>query len=109
LLNDEQIEKVRLVLMTAGWNEVMRPALLERGRHAMKALALTPNERDKEYKGSDYNSDDDVLRAMIRDCEWMVVVWENEINVFNLNRRREELVAQQNGAERAPAPIAENP
>lgn len=97
MLNDEQVSKVRQVLMLSGWNEVMRPALVQRGHEAIKALVLTRAERSATYKGTAYDSDDDVLRAIIRDCEWMTVCWTNEIAASEHNRRLDELDRQTNG------------
>ena len=96
-LNQEQVQKVRLVLAASGWNDVMRPALENRGRQALKALTLSRTERGAAFKGTDFDTDDDVLRAIIRDCEWMVVVWQNEIAVAEHNRRLDELESQPNG------------
>jgi hypothetical protein len=93
-LNEEQIDKIRLVLQSTGWNDVMRPALENRGRGALKALALSRSERAEQFKGGDLDTDDDILRAIIRDCEWMVSVWSNEVSVFDYNRRRDELDRQ---------------
>ena len=93
-LNDEQVQKVRLVLASSGWNDVMRPALENRCRQAVKSLTLTRSERATQYKGTDFDTDDDVLRALIRDCEWMVVVWANELSVAEHNRRVDELDRQ---------------
>lgn len=90
-LNPDQIEKVRLTLVTSGWNDVMRPSITNRGHNAVKALVLTRSERTAVYKGSDFDTDDDVLRAMIRDCEWMVSAWDNEVRVADHNRRLDEL------------------
>jgi hypothetical protein len=92
-LNNDQLESVRLTTATQGWTEVMKPALMKRGQMAVKALVLTPSERAAEFKGSDFATDDDVLRAVIRDVEWMVTVWDNELAVANLNRQRDELDA----------------
>ena len=96
-LNQEQVQKVRLVLASTGWNDVMRPALENRGRQALKALTLSRTERAGAYKGTDFDTDDDVLRAIIRDCEWMAVVWTNEIAVSEHNRRLDELDAAKQG------------
>ena len=92
-LNNDQLDAVRMTLATKGWTDVMKPALMKRGQMAVKALVLTPTERGAEFKGSDFATDDDVLRAVIRDVEWMVTVWDNELAVANLNRQRDELDA----------------
>jgi hypothetical protein len=33
------------------------------------------------------DTDDDVLRAFIRDCEWLLVAFENELKVWERNRQ----------------------
>jgi hypothetical protein len=101
MLSDEQIQKVRLVLAGDGWNHVMKPAIANRGRMALKALTLTRSERAKEFKGSDFDTEDDVLRATIRECEWMCVCWDNEVQVHDQNRQRDELDGRQ--------PVTANP
>ena len=91
MLSPEDVEKVRLVLHSGGWNDVMRPALLRRGAEAMKALVMSRTERADRYAKSDFNADDDVLRAIVRDVEWMSSAWLNEILVADHNRRLDEL------------------
>ena len=93
-LNEEQIQKIRHTLSTSGWYEVMKPALENRGRNAVKALTQSRSERAVEYKGTDFDTDDDVLRAVIRDCTWMVGCWGNEIAVAEHNRTLDELDRQ---------------
>lgn len=97
-LSDEDVQKVRLVLASSGWNEVMKPLLELRGRRALKALTLTRSERATTYKGQDFDTDDDVLRAIIRDVEWMISVWQNELMVSDHNRRIDELGRQNSNA-----------
>lgn len=85
-LNDDQLDLVRQTLATRGWNEVMQPFYLNRGRQALKLLALYPAERAGELK----DLEDDQLRAVVRECEWMTNVWRNELQVAEHNRRLEE-------------------
>lgn len=91
MLDGDQIQKLRLTLAGDGWNHVMKPLLLNRGRAALKALVLTRSERATEFAKSDFDTDDEVLRAMIRDSEWMVTCWDNEVAVYEHNRRLDEL------------------
>ena len=86
MLSADEVQEIRLVLATRGWNHVIKPAVMNRGRQALKALALTRSERAQQFAGTDFNTEDDVLRAMIRDCEWMSVVWDNEVRVHDYNR-----------------------
>jgi len=93
-LNSEQVDKVRIVTASSGWNDVMKPAIENRGRQAIKALTLARTERATKMRGTDFDTDDDVLRAIIRDCEWMIVCWNNEIAVADNERRLDELDRQ---------------
>ena len=89
-LSSQQIEQVRLVVSSSGWNDVMKPALANRAKAALSALTLTPEER--EARGGEHkHSTDEYLRALIHDTEWMLGVWTNELMVDDLNRRRDEL------------------
>lgn len=94
-LDAEQIGKVRLLLMSSGWNDVLKPVIANRAHGAIKALVLHPSERKGEYEGVD----DTALRAKVQECEWMLSVWSNEIAVHEHNRRIEELDRQDNGGE----------
>lgn len=97
-LNEEQIGKVRQLLSSSAWNDVVRPVIANRANEALKALRLEPAERKGEYEGVD----DVTIRARIREAEFMLGVWTNEISVYEHNRRLEELERHNNGAE-APA------
>jgi len=100
-LNEEQVGKVRLLLQSSGWNDVMKPAIATRANAAIKALILTPAERTGEYK----EMDDAAIRAQIREAEWLLAVFVNEVSVFDHNRRVDELQRQENPE----APSTANP
>lgn len=84
MLDGPDIAKIRLVLTSAGWNDVMRREILKRGNIAVKLLCLSPSERVGKES-------DEMLRATIRECEWMVSVWNNEIIAAEHNARLNEL------------------
>ena len=88
-INDEQYGKLKLLLASSGWNDVMRPAIQKRGSDAVRSLVLSPAERKGDVEGVT----DDVLRARIQEWEWMLAAWANEVTVFEHNRRLEELGA----------------
>lgn len=92
-LDEEQIGKIKLLLASSGWNDVMKPVIAKRAHDAIKALVLNPAERKGEYQGVD----DTEIRARIRESEWMLMVWPNEVSVYEHNRRLEEIETQ-NGA-----------
>jgi len=94
MLTDEEVQKVRLVMASLGWNDVILPAIVNRGKQAVKALVMSRAERSNQFKGTDFDTDDDVLRALIRDCEWMMATWTNELAVAEHNRRLDELDRQ---------------
>lgn len=95
-MNEDQIQKVIEVLNASGWREVMQPAYANRAKGALSALALSPDER-KESRTEWKDMDDPQLRAIIRECEWMLGVWQNQVVVYHENRRRDELAREQNG------------
>jgi hypothetical protein len=88
MLEEDQIQKIRLVLTSSGWNDVMRPAILNRGNQALRQLCLSPSERPGKET-------DEHLRATIQTCEWMAACWSNEIVLFEGNRLNE---LQRNGS-----------
>ena len=94
MIDDKQAQELRLTLFSSGWTNVMQPALRNRLMQATKALVLTRTERTGSFKGTDFDTDDDVLRAFIRDCEWLLVAFENELKVWERNRQLDELERQ---------------
>jgi hypothetical protein len=87
MISPEEYDKVKILLASSGWNDVMRPAIAKRGQNAVRALVLHSSER----KGEEASVSDDVLRARIQECEWMLAVWSNEVVAFEQNRRLDEL------------------
>lgn len=90
MLNEEQIQKVRLFLVGTAWNDVIKPVLMERGHNLVKTLVNLPAERGAE------SEDANVVRGRIKEVEWFLSAWSNEVVVFDQNRAREELMSQQN-------------
>jgi hypothetical protein len=89
-LNETQIAQIRGMLQSSAWNDVMKPVIATRANAAIKALILTPAERTGEYK----DMDDSAIRAQIREAEWLLAVFANEVAVFDHNRRLDELQGQ---------------
>ena len=97
-LTEDQAQKLRVGLMGAAWREIMQPATQSRANNAIKALCLSVGER-KTHGGEFKDANDDELRATIRECEWHLSVWSNELKVFDFNRAQTEQLRQQNGNE----------
>ena len=96
LPSEEAYEQVRSVLLMQGWNQVMMPTYAQRAREALVALTLSPSERLDS--GSTFKkATDEELRATIRENEWMLAVWKNEVANYDANRRRDELDRQPEG------------
>ena len=55
---------------------------------------MTRAERTGSFKGTDFDTEDDVLRAFIRDGEWLLVAFQNELAVWERNRQLDELERQ---------------
>ena len=93
MLDATQVEKLRVLLATSGWNDVMKPVLLQRAHTALEALVLDFSEREGEFKGME----DQVIRARIREAKWMLSCWANEVLVHDHNRRLDELDRARDG------------
>lgn len=91
MIDDKQAQELRLTLFSSGWTNVMQPALRNRVLQATKSLVMTRSERAGSFKGTDFDTDDDVLRAFIRDGEWLLVAFQNELAVWERNRQLDEL------------------
>ena len=104
-MNEEQIQAVIATVRSSGWGQIMQPAYANRAKQALAALTVAPSEREKS--GGEFKHLDDAnLRAIIRECEWMLTVWENVINSYHQNRVRDELSGRQNGADSPLNPTA---
>jgi hypothetical protein len=88
-LSEEQIESVRLMFASSGWRDVVRPALINRSKMLITALRQAPGRRTGECKGLE----DHELRARLDEDEWLLVAFQNEIMVFDHNKRLDELDA----------------
>jgi hypothetical protein len=97
-LSEDDAQKLRQTMMTSGWNEIILPTLERRGQQALKALVLSRPERAAAYKSTDFDTDDDVLRAIIKDCAWMAKIWVAETSAAEHNRQVDELDRQYSNA-----------
>lgn len=101
MITAEQADKLRLVLASSGWNDVIKPVIAQRAHEAIKTLCLADSERIGQFK----ELDDSSLRGIIREGEWMLSVWENELKVYDHNRRLDEL-GRQEAMMASPTPAA---
>jgi len=97
-LNSEQIDKLKLLLLTSGWNDVILPVIQNRARQALEALRLDPEERAGQWKGKS----DQSIRDRLTEIEFLASVWHNEIAVFDANKRQEEILAERDHGAEAP-------
>ncbi len=101
-LTEDQAQKLRVGLMSGAWREIMQPAIANRAQAAIKALCLMGDER-KTHGGAFKELSDDELRATIRECEWHLTVWQNELKVFDFNKAQDDFQRQGNGDLSPPA------
>ena len=85
MLDAEQVQKVRLMFSTAGWIEVVKPAIENRLRQRIKALILHPSERGPDPR------DDGAIRGEIESLEWLLMSLQNELTAAEVNRIADEL------------------
>lgn len=90
-LNSLQMEQLRRLLVSAGWNDVVKLAIQGKLDTCQKLAFLLPNERPEPYKGMDDHTATAILRGEVKALEWVLHAFENEVIVDNVNRRREEL------------------
>ena len=104
MINEDVYNKLRPLLMSGGWREIVVPSILNRGREALKALCLNPEER-KDRGGDFKNKNDDQLRQIVEESERFATVWDNEVKVYDLNRRSDEF-QRQNGSSQSLDPAS---
>ena len=93
-LNDEQVEKLRSVMSTVGWREIVVPVAENRIREISKLLMLFPSERPEPYKSLPEHLADHILRSEAKGVEWLIFSLRNEVAAYDFNRRRDELDRQ---------------
>lgn len=108
MLSDEQVDKIRGVLMLSGWREVMKPVIEQRRATVREMAFMMPGERPKPYSTLDDVSATAFLRGESAGLEWVLHVFQNEVIVAEASRARDEFTRQQNGANPT-APIPANP
>lgn len=95
--NEAQLEATRTLLVSDGWNGVVKPSIARWANEAIKALILQPSERGGVFK----TMTDDAIRERIRAAEWLLSAFANEVAVADFNRRLDELQGQPAGGEPA--------
>ena len=91
MLGPEQIEKLKLVLYSSGWKEVMKPLLEQRLLTVRKLANLLPTERPEPYSKIEDHTATSVLRGEGKALEWVIAAFQNEVIVADANRKQEEL------------------
>ena len=97
-LNSEQIEKVRGLLQSSGWREVVKPVLDQRALNIQKIFRLLPSERSEPYKNQDDMTVMNLLRGRLEEIEWFAAAFANEVSVYDMNQRQDETQRQANPA-----------
>jgi len=83
-LTEEDIEKLRMLLRSSAWNDVMKPALLGRYQVLAAQLVLDPNERGEK------GLDDATIRGGIKQIQWLLTKFDQVVEEFDHNRRVDE-------------------
>jgi hypothetical protein len=86
-LNSDDIEKLRNLLRSSAWNEVMKPALQAR-REVMANQLIYPARR------SEGGANDDELRGRIAEDDWVLTRFEQAVGEFDHNRQLDERDAE---------------
>ena len=86
MLNNDQCEKLMVMLETGGWKEVFTPVVAQRGQSGIKALCVTLEEREGVWKGKS----DEYIRGALSVYEYVLSAFQNEVTVNRGNRQREQ-------------------
>jgi hypothetical protein len=90
-LTSDQVEKLRGLLQSSGWREVVRPAVEQRAKAASSLFRLLPSERPESYRGLDDSTVLNLLRGRLEELEWLMTAFNNEVTVHDINLRADEL------------------
>ena len=90
MLSAEQIEKLRPMLQTSGWREVVVPLLEARKKRMQEIAFLLPSERPEPYRGLDDQVATSLMRGEVKCCEWLMHAFTNEVMVRDLNEQRDQ-------------------
>ena len=93
MLDAEQAEKVRNLLASSAWRDLMKPTLIERGRQFSRMAIGFGSERPKPYD----QASTDFLRGVVHEIEWMLSAWEGDLAAYDTNRLRDEMERGHNG------------
>lgn len=80
-LNEDDIEKLRGLLRSSAWNDVMKPALVGRLQVLMGLLVLDPSARGEK------GLSDETIRGSIKQVNWTLSRFEQAVEEFDHNRR----------------------
>ena len=83
-LEEQDVEKLRQLLRSSAWNDVMKAAILGQVHTYRLMLELEPSER------GDKPMSDETLRGVIKGLKWVLTRFEQEVQVYDSNRLREE-------------------
>jgi hypothetical protein len=97
MLNEQQIQKVRSMMQSSGWTEVLVPLVAGRGSEFTKIALRMPANRAEPYKDVDDRDAMNHIRGRIEEIKWVLEFFVNEINVHDFNARNEQ--TQTNGAD----------
>ena len=85
-VTSDDIEKLRNLLRSSAWNDVVLPALEGRKLVKMAQLVLDPDER----KGQK----DETIRGGIQELQWVMTRFEQVVREFDHNQRIDDRDAE---------------
>lgn len=91
-LDEAEIEKLRYLIRSAGWSEIVRPVLLARKNILLQALVLDENERAEKVS-------DQKIKGRIAEIDWILTRFEQAVQQYDHNvavdeRQRQEAASR---------------
>lgn len=86
-ITPEDIEKLKLLLRTSAWNDVMKPALLGRKLQLLDMLMKEPEQRDGAMS-------DAAIRGGLKQLDWMMSRFDQVVQEYDANLLNDERLKQ---------------
>lgn len=87
-IEPEDIEKLKHLLMSSGWNDVVKPAILGRKLQAIQELLVEPEARTTK-------ATDSGIREGVKQLDWVMNRFDQVVKEYDLNQLNDERLKQE--------------
>jgi len=94
-VDDEVVLKLRQTLNSEGWQTVMLPAIEQSIDYVKTQLGLREKERAPQFT----DTPEDFMRGQLQALNWVLNIWDLNINIYERNLATAEAHAAQQEAD----------